>query len=105
MQENLLENTTIVALSTPPGMSALALIRLSGEQALAITNKVFDKDISNAKGYSVHYGSIKNGENAIDDVIVTIFKGPKSFTGENIVEVACLGTNSERTNPRRIQVR
>jgi tRNA modification GTPase len=92
VQENLLENTTIVALSTPPGMSALALIRLSGEQALAITNKVFDKDISNAKGYSVHYGSIKNGENAIDDVIVTVFKGPKSFTGENIVEIACHGS-------------
>ena len=92
MQENLLENTTIVALSTPPGMSALALIRLSGEQALAITNKVFDKDISNAKGYSVHYGSIKNGENAIDDVIVTVFKGPKSFTGENSVEIACHGS-------------
>jgi tRNA modification GTPase len=92
VQQNLLENTTIVALSTPPGMSALALIRLSGEQALAITNKVFDKEISNAKGYSVHYGSIKNGENAIDDVIVTLFKGPKSFTGENIVEIACHGS-------------
>ena len=92
MRQNLLENTTIVALSTPPGVSAIALIRLSGEQALAITNKVFDKEISNAKGYSVHYGSIKNGENVIDDVIVTVFKGPKSFTGENIVEIACHGS-------------
>jgi tRNA modification GTPase len=92
VQQNLLENTTIVALSTPPGVSAIALIRLSGEQALAITNKVFDKDISNAKGYSVHYGSIKNGENVIDDAIVTVFKGPKSFTGENIVEIACHGS-------------
>lgn len=91
-QVSLLENTTIVALSTPPGMSAIALIRLSGEQAITITNKIFDKDISNAKGYSVHYGSIKNGENAIDDVIVTVFKGPKSFTGENIVEIACHGS-------------
>lgn len=92
MQEKLLENTTIVALSTPPGISALALIRLSGEQALVITNKILDKDISNAKGYSVHYGSIKDGANVIDDVIVTIFKGPKSFTGENIVEIACHGS-------------
>jgi len=92
VQENLLENTTIVALSTPPGMSAIALIRLSGDDAITITNKVFDKDILNAKGYSVHYGSIKNGENAIDDVIATIFKGPKSFTGENIVEIACHGS-------------
>ena len=91
-QVSLLENTTIVALSTPPGMSAIALIRLSGEQAITITNKIFDNDISNAKGYSVHYGSIKNGENAIDDVIVTVFKGPKSFTGENIVEIACHGS-------------
>ena len=92
MQENLLEKTTIVALSTPPGMSAIALIRLSGDDAITITNKVFDKDILNAKGYSVHYGSIKNGENAIDDVIATVFKGPKSFTGENIVEIACHGS-------------
>ena len=92
MKENLLEKTTIVALSTPPGMSAIALIRLSGDDAITITNKVFDKDILNAKGYSVHYGSIKNGENAIDDVIATIFKGPKSFTGENIVEIACHGS-------------
>jgi tRNA modification GTPase len=91
-QQNLLDKSTIVALSTPPGMSAIALIRLSGEKALAITNKVFDKEISNAKGYSVHYGSIKNGEKAIDDVIVTIFKGPKSFTGENSVEIACHGS-------------
>ena len=64
-------------------MSAIALIRLSGNDAITITNKVFDKDILNANGYSVHYGSIKNEEKAIDDVIVTIFKGPKSFTGEN----------------------
>jgi len=92
VKENLLEKTTIVALSTPPGMSAIALIRLSGDDAITITNKVFDKDILNAKGYSVHYGSIKNGENAIDDVIATIFKGPKSFTGENIVEIACHGS-------------
>ena len=92
MKENFLEKTTIVALSTPPGMSAIALIRISGDDAITITNKVFDKDILNAKGYSVHYGSIKNGENAIDDVIATIFKGPKSFTGENIVEIACHGS-------------
>jgi len=92
VKENLLEKTTIVALSTPPGMSAIALIRLSGNDAITITNKVFDKDILNAKGYSVHYGSIKNGENAIDDVIATIFRGPKSFTGEDIVEIACHGS-------------
>jgi len=92
VKENLLEKTTIVALSTPPGMSAIALIRLSGDDAITITNKVFDKDILNAKGYSVHYGSIKNGENAIDDVIATIFRGPKSFTGEDIVEIACHGS-------------
>lgn len=92
MKENLLEKTTVVALSTPPGMSAIALIRLSGDDAITITNKVFDKDILNAKGYSVHYGSIKNGENAIDDVIATIFRGPKSFTGEDIVEIACHGS-------------
>jgi len=92
VEGNLLDKTTIVALSTPPGMSAIALIRLSGEDAITITNKVFNKDILHAKGYSLHYGSIKNGEKAIDDVVVTIFKGPKSFTGENSVEIACHGS-------------
>ena len=83
---------TICALSTPHGVSAIALIRLTGKDSIETVNKCFTKDISNAKGYTVHYGSILNNSKIVDDVIVTVFKGPNSFTGENTVEIACHGS-------------
>lgn len=83
---------TICALSTPQGVSAIALIRLTGKESIPIVNKCFSKDIKKVNGYTVHYGSIKEGDSIIDDVIVTIFKGPNSFTGENTVEIACHGS-------------
>lgn len=83
---------TICALSTPHGVSAIALIRLTGKDSIEIVNKCFTKDISNAKGYTVHYGSILDNSKIVDDVIVTVFKGPNSFTGENTVEIACHGS-------------
>ena len=83
---------TICALSTPHGVSAIALIRLTGKESLATVNRCFTKDISQAKGYTVHYGSIVEDKKIIDDVIVTVFKGPHSFTGENTVEIACHGS-------------
>ena len=83
---------TICALSTPHGVSAIALIRLTGKDSIETVNKRFTKDISNAKGYTVHYGSILDNSKIVDDVIVTVFKGPNSFTGENTVEIACHGS-------------
>lgn len=83
---------TICALSTPHGVSAIALIRLTGKDSIETVNKCFTKDISNAKGYTVHYGSILDNSKIVDDVIVTVFKGPNSFTGENTVEIACHGS-------------
>ena len=83
---------TICALSTPHGVSAIALIRLTGKDSIETVNKCFTKDISNAKGYTVHYGSIFDNSKIVDDVIVTVFKGPNSFTGENTVEIACHGS-------------
>lgn len=83
---------TICALSTPQGVSAIAVIRLTGQKAITTVNKCFTKDISNAKGYTVHYGSILDQDKVVDDVIVTVFKGPNSFTGENTVEIACHGS-------------
>ncbi len=83
---------TICALSTPHGVSAIAVIRLSGNEAISIVNKSFSKEILNVKGYTVHYGSILENEKTIDDVIVTVFRNPHSFTGENSVEIACHGS-------------
>lgn len=83
---------TICALSTPQGMSAIAVIRLTGQEAITTVNKCFTKDISKANGYTVHYGSILDQDKVVDDVIVTIFRGPNSFTGENTVEIACHGS-------------
>jgi len=86
------QNDTICALSTAPGIGAIALIRLSGKTAIDVVNHSFTKDISNASGYSLHYGSIKENEDVIDDVMVAVYRNPKSFTGEDIVEISCHGS-------------
>ncbi len=83
---------TICALSTPHGVSAISVIRLSGNEAIAIVNLSFSKEIINEKGYTVHYGSILKNDKIIDDVIVTIFRNPHSFTGEDSIEIACHGS-------------
>jgi len=92
MNPNLLGDKTIVALSTPQGVSAIAVIRLSGDQSVEIVNSVFSKDISTAKGYSVHFGTIRRSDKIVDEVLVTVFRSPHSFTGENSVEIACHGS-------------
>ncbi len=84
---------TICAIATPRGIGAIAIIRLSGENAIKIVNKIFSKEITNVKGYSVHYGTISENQQVVDDVLVTVFRAPHSFTGENSVEIACHGSN------------
>jgi tRNA modification GTPase len=86
------QEDTICALSTAPGMGAIALVRLSGKEAVSIVNDSFSKDISEAKGYSLHYGTISQNGEAVDDVMVAIYRNPKSFTGEDVVEVSCHGS-------------
>ena len=84
---------TIVALATPQGVGALAVIRVSGKQAIEIVNKVFyAKDLARASTHTVHVGTIRDKESIIDEVVVTIFKGPKSFTTEDIIEITCHGS-------------
>lgn len=84
---------TIVALATAQGISAIAVIRLSGTDAIRIVNKVFQgKDLEKQASHAAHVGTITNGDSIIDEVVVTIFKEPKSFTRENIVEVSCHGS-------------
>jgi tRNA modification GTPase len=85
-------NSNICAISSPMGVGGVALIRVSGDKAIEIGNKIFSKPINKAKGYSVHYGSILENENVIDQVVITIFRAPHSFTGENTLEIACHGS-------------
>jgi len=93
MRENLSSwNDTIVALATPPGLGAIAVIRLSGPKAIEIVSSVFSKKNLNTKSsHTVHLGKIINGKEVIDEVVVTIYKAPKSYTGEEVVEISCHG--------------
>jgi tRNA modification GTPase len=84
---------TIVALSTGQGISAIAVIRLSGKDAISITQKVFKgKDLSTQPSHTLHFGLIKDGDKTIDEVVVSIFKEPNSFTLENVIEISCHGS-------------
>lgn len=86
------QDDTICALSTSAGMGAIALIRLSGKNALSITEKIFSKTLEDKPTHTAHFGRIKQGDQLIDEVVVTLFKNPGSFTGEDIVEIACHGS-------------
>lgn len=90
----MITNETIVALSTPPGIGAIGVIRLSGKEAISITNAVFSgKDLLKQKSHTIHFGLIKDGEQVIDEVLVSLFIAPKSYTKENVVEISCHGSN------------
>jgi len=83
---------TIVAISTAIGQGAISIVRLSGPESIKIVNKVFTKkDLTKVKSHTVHYGHIKYNNKTIDEVLVTVFRGPKSFTTEDIVEINCHG--------------
>ncbi len=91
-------NDTITALATPHGSGAIAVIRLSGKKSFGIIDKVFftkelkPKKVSGEKGYTVHFGVIAEGDIVIDEVLVTIFKNPHSYTGEDSIEISCHGS-------------
>lgn len=88
-----MDNKTIVALATPQGVGAIGVIRLSGSEAVQITAKVFKgKNLEKQKSHTVHYGHIVDNEKVIDEVMVTIFRTPKSFTTEDVVEISCHGS-------------
>lgn len=82
---------TITAISTTTGVGAISIIRLSGIDAIKIVNKVFTKDLTNAESHTIHYGYIKDKEEKIDEVLVSIMRAPKTFTREDIVEINCHG--------------
>ena len=83
---------TIVALATAPIKSALAIVRLSGDDVFEVVNKCFSKDLSNIKERTIVYGSIINDDEKIDDVVLLAYKAPKSFTGEDSIEIICHGS-------------
>ncbi|MGB1038010.1 MAG: tRNA uridine-5-carboxymethylaminomethyl(34) synthesis GTPase MnmE [Bacteroidia bacterium] len=83
---------TIVAPATPAGVSALAVVRVSGKEAINIANRSFDKDISSADGYTIHYGHIIDGDTRVDEVLLSVFKNPHSYTGEDSVEISGHGS-------------
>ena len=85
-------NDTITALATPAG-GAIAVIRLSGNHAIEIAQSIFSRDLSQAKGGTLHYGEVKDEQGAtVDDVVVSVYKAPHSYTGEDSVEISCHGS-------------
>ena len=91
----MIDQSTICAISTAAGHGAIAIIRLSGEQALKICDQIFqsktNKLLSDQKANTVHFGNLMDGEEIVDEVLVTVFKAPYSYTGENSAEIACHG--------------
>ncbi len=84
---------TIVALATPPGVGAIGVIRVSGQQALSIVSSLFpSKDLATLPTHTVHVGLLQVGNKVLDEVVVTLFKSPRSYTGEDVVEISCHGS-------------
>ena len=85
---------TIVAISTPPGVGALGVIRLSGPEAVTVADGLFSKELREAAGYSLHFGRVLDaaGE-ALDEGLLSVFRAPRSFTKEDVVEISCHGSS------------
>ncbi len=90
----MIENNTVCALSTPRGKGGIAVIRISGGDALKITEKIIksNKKITEAEGYTIVYGKAFFNEKVIDECLVSVFRAPNSFTGENVCEISCHGS-------------
>lgn len=92
----MLAQETIVALATPSGAGAIAVIRISGAQAITIAADVFrsvsGKDIGRQPSHTIHLGHIVDGDKTYDQVLLSVFKGPNSYTGENVIEISCHGS-------------
>ena len=88
-------SATIAAIATPPGVGGLGVIRLSGDDAAAIADRVFSsvsgKSLREMRGYTAAYGTVFNENGRIDDAVALVFTAPKSYTGENVVELSCHG--------------
>ncbi|MGI8951459.1 MAG: tRNA uridine-5-carboxymethylaminomethyl(34) synthesis GTPase MnmE [Chitinophagaceae bacterium] len=84
---------TIAALSTPPGISAISVIRISGNKAFEIVDQIFpSKNLLQQSSHSLHVGFLKYNDVFLDEVVVSLFKNPKSYTGEDLIEISCHGS-------------
>ena len=92
----MIQNDTIVALASPSGSGAIAVIRVSGAEAISICKSIFSsisgKDISKQKSHTLHLGHVVDDDKVIDQVLLSIFKGTNSYTGENTIEISCHGS-------------
>ncbi len=84
---------TICALATVPGQSSIGVVRISGPQTLAVLDGIFTgKRLQDQPGYTLHYGTITDGAQTLDEVVVALFRAPRSYTGEDVAEISCHGS-------------
>ena len=88
----LVAQDTICALSTAPGLGAIAIIRVSGPEALDVVDSMFSKSLANKTKNGLYYGDLNDGDNLLDEVVISVFRGPHSYTGENTAEISCHGS-------------
>lgn len=100
------QEEAICALATANGVGAIAVIRVSGYHSISIVNAVFrGRDLSAVKSHTVHFGTIRDGQDILDEVLVTIFRGPTSFTREDSVEISCHGSDYIIRNILKLLIR
>ena len=88
-----INNDTICAIATSPGQGAISVIRLSGPQSIPICNSFFiNKDLAKADSHTLHFGTIRKDNKILDEVVVSVFRNPNSYTGEDVIEVSCHGS-------------
>ncbi|MEI6454741.1 MAG: tRNA uridine-5-carboxymethylaminomethyl(34) synthesis GTPase MnmE [bacterium] len=92
-----IKSETICALATPPGIGAIAIIRLSGPGTFSVCNEIFRPHVRKtallkAKSHTIHYGSIMDGKELVDEVLLSLFRTPHSYTGEDVIEISCHGS-------------
>ena len=84
---------TIIALATPPGVGAIGVIRLSGNKAITVVNNLFPfKDLQAQASHTLHVGYLKEGETVLDEVVISLYRNPRSYTGEDVIEISCHGS-------------
>jgi len=84
---------TIAAIATPPGIGAIGVLRLSGDKSFEIVEKLFpSKKLKDQAANTIHVGFLKEGENVLDEVVISLFKKPASYTGEDVIEISCHGS-------------
>lgn len=90
----MLQLDTICALATPQGVGAIGVIRVSGEKTIEIVNQIFKgKNLTNVESHTIHFGTIRDNEKIVDEVLISVFRIPKSFTKEDVIEISCHGSD------------